>query len=105
MLKRARSPSPDRNQMSDPEIPLEELNGEINEEDGGIDAMDMSLFDDEMTTFFVERLEKELTGGFWVLEDEADALYGVRKVWTAFKSRDFQLTYINSRSLLLNWIS
>jgi hypothetical protein len=36
-----------------------------------------SIAFDEMADFFVSRMEDELNGQIWVLEDEAEALYGV----------------------------
>lgn len=46
--------------------------------EGGFDAVEDAAFCEDMTIFFIEQLEKELAGDSWVLEDEADDLYGVR---------------------------
>jgi hypothetical protein len=46
-------------------------------EEGGCDAVEDAAFREDMTIFFIEQLEKELAGDSWVLEDEADDLYGV----------------------------
>jgi hypothetical protein len=37
------------------------------------DANAQAAADDERTTFYLEQLEKELSGSFWALEEEANA--------------------------------
>lgn len=46
--------------------------------DENFDPLVQVTFENEMNNFFMEQLEKELTGNFWALEEEADTLYGVR---------------------------
>ena len=61
--------------LSDSEMPTAEdltLEGT-----NGIDDTEPSIAFDEMADFFVSRMEDELNGQIWVLEDEAEALYGV----------------------------
>jgi hypothetical protein len=77
MPKRARSPSPDQTLLSESEILMEDLDVEGNE---NFDAIAQAAADDEQTNFYLEQLEKELTGTFWVLEEEADDLYGVSNI-------------------------
>jgi hypothetical protein len=77
MPKRARSPSPDQTLLSESEIFMEDLDVKGND---NFDAIAQAAADDEKTTFYLEQLEKELTGTFWVLEEEADDLYGVSNI-------------------------
>jgi hypothetical protein len=45
--------------------------------DENFDPLVQATFENEMNNFFMEQLEKGLTGNFWALEEEADTLYGV----------------------------
>jgi len=73
--KRARSPSPDMNLLSESE--MEDLDIEVDE---NFDPISQAAAADEMTRFYLEQLEKELAGNFWMLQDEADTLYGVGNI-------------------------
>lgn len=84
-LKRARSPSPDMNQLSESEMQVEDLDIEV---DKNFDSMTQAAIDDETTSFYFEQLEKELAGNFWVLQDEADTLYGVCNIFVMNKICD-----------------
>lgn len=63
--------------MSDSEMLSADLDLEIDE---SCNEIEKAIFEDQMTAFFIEQLEKELTGEFWALE-EADDLYGVSNTY------------------------
>jgi hypothetical protein len=75
--KCARSLSPDHNLLSESEMLIEDL--DIHG-DKIFDANAQAAANDERTAFYLEQLEKELSGSFWVLDEEANELYGVRKI-------------------------
>lgn len=79
--KRARSPSPDRNVLSDSEMLSTDLDIKIDE---SLNEIEKAIFDDQMTVFFIEQLEKELARDFWALEDDVDDLYGVSNATDIF---------------------
>ena len=93
--KRACSPSPDHNLLSEPEMSIEDLDIHGDE---NFDANAQAAFDDEQTTFYLEQLEKELSGSFWALEEEANELYGVSEMT---HHSELRLTYFTKRSLLI----
>src|ERR1700722_17176914 len=95
--KRTRSPSPDHNQLSKPEMPIEDLDVEV---DAYFDANEQAAFDEEVTKFYIEQLDKELAGTFWALEDEVDDLFGVSCSAIMFMS-NLRLTLGSGRNLLI----
>jgi len=94
LLKCAHSPSPDHNLLSKSEMLIEDLDIHGDE---NFDANAQAVADDERKTFYLEQLEKELSGSFWALK-EANELYGVRKM---MHHSELQLTYFTKRSLLI----
>ena len=92
--KHARSPSPDHNLLSESEMLIDDLDNH----DENFDAHAQAAVDDEWTTFYLEQLEKELSGSFWALEEEANELYGVSKM---LDHSELRLTYFTKRSLLI----
>ena len=93
--KRARSPSPDHNLLFKSEMLIEDLDIHGDE---NFDVNAQAAADDEWTTFYLEQLEKELSGSFWALEEEANELYGVSKM---LDHSELRLTYFTKRSLLI----
>ena len=95
LLKCARSPSPDHNLLSESEMLIEDLDIHGDEI---FDTYAQAAADNEWTTFYLEQLEKELSGSFWALEEEANELYEVSKM---LDHSELQLTYFTKRSLLI----
>jgi len=89
--KHTRSPLPDRYQLSEPEMSIEDLNVKI-------DANEQAAFDEEVTNFYLRQIDKELAGTFWALEDKADELFGVSCNAIMFTS-NLQLTLGFGRNL------
>jgi hypothetical protein len=66
--------------------------------DENVNANAQAAADDKWTTFYLEQLEKELSGSFWALEEEANELYGVSKM---MHHSELGLIYFTKRSLLI----
>ena len=87
--------SSDHNLLSESEMLIEDLDIYGHE---NFDAHAQAAVDDKQTTFYLEQLEKELSGSFWALEEEVNDLYGVSKM---LDHSDLRLTYFTKRSLLI----